>query len=62
MPRERTRDIVVDVALACLWLALIVVGFGAINFRADNLLALYVLVAATATALSVRWLWKQRSS
>ena len=61
MPGERTRDIVVDVVLACLWLALIVLGFGAINFRADSVLAVYVLVAAAATALLVRWLWKQRS-
>lgn len=62
MPRERTRDAVFNIVLACIWLVLIVLGFGAINYRADNLLALYVLVAATATALFIQGLWKRRSS
>jgi hypothetical protein len=62
MPRERTRDILFNIALACLWLFLMVAGFGAINHRADNLLALYVVVAATAMTLFIRWIWQRRSS
>ena len=61
MPRERTSDIVVDVVLACLWLVLIVAGFGAINFGREIVLTLYVLVAATAIALGLRWLWKRKA-
>jgi hypothetical protein len=47
--------------LACLWLFLLVAGFAAINHRADNLLALYVVVAATAPTLFIRWIWRRRS-
>jgi hypothetical protein len=38
-----------------------VAGFAAIQHRADNLLTLYVVVAATAMALFIRWLWQRRS-
>jgi hypothetical protein len=61
MPRARTRDIVFNVLLACLWLFFMVAGFAAIQHRADNLLTLYVVVAATAMALFIRWLWQRRS-
>jgi len=62
MPREHPTDILVNVALACLWLFLLVAGFAAINHRADNLLALYVVVAATALTLLIRWIWQRRTS
>jgi hypothetical protein len=62
MPRERTSDILVNIGLACLWLFLLVAGFAAINHRADNLLALYVVVAATALTLFIRRIWRRRSS
>ena len=62
MPRQRTRDIVFSIALACLWLFLMFAGFAAIKHRADNLLALYVVVAATALTLLVRWMWQRRPS
>ena len=62
MPREHPTDILVNVALACLWLFLLVAGFAAINHRADNLLALYVVVAATALTLFIRWIWQRRTS
>ncbi len=62
MPRERTREIVFSIALACLWLCLMVAGFAAINHRADNLLVLYVVVAATALTLLVRWMWQRKPS
>jgi hypothetical protein len=60
MPRERTTEIMFNGALACLWLFLMVAGFAAINHRADNLLALYVVVAATALTLFMRWMWLRR--
>jgi hypothetical protein len=60
MPRERTSDIVFNVALACLWLGLMAAGFAAINHDARNLLTLYVVVAATALTLFVRWIWQRR--
>jgi hypothetical protein len=60
MPRQRTTDIIVNAVLACLWLFLMVAGFAAINHRADNLLGLYVVVAATALTLFIRWMWQQR--
>jgi len=62
MPRERPTDILVNVALAGLWLFLLLAGFAAINHRADNLLALYVVVAATALTLLIRWIWQRRTS
>jgi len=62
MPRGHPTDILVNVALACLWLFLLVAGFAAINHRADNLLALYVVVAATALTLLIRWIWQRRTS
>jgi hypothetical protein len=62
MPRERTRAIVFNIALACLWLFLMLAGFVAIGLRADDLLALYVVVAATALTLFVRWMWQRRPS
>jgi hypothetical protein len=62
MPRERTTEIIFTAALACLWLFLMVAGFAAINHRADNLLALYVVVAATALTLFIRWIWQRRAS
>jgi hypothetical protein len=62
MPRARTTEIIFNVALACLWLFLMVAGFAAINHRADNLLALYVVVAATALTLFIRWIWQRRAS
>jgi hypothetical protein len=37
-----------------------VAGFAAISHRADNLLSLYVVVAATALTLLVRWMWQRR--
>ena len=37
-------------------------NLAAINHRADNLLALYVVVAATALTLLVRWMWQRRPS
>lgn len=61
MPRERTSEIIFNGILACLWLFLLVAGFAAINHRADNLLALYVVVAATALTLFIRWIWQRRS-
>jgi hypothetical protein len=61
MPRARASEIIFNGALACLWLFLMVAGFGAINHRADNLLALYVVVAATALTLFIRWVWQRRS-
>jgi hypothetical protein len=61
MPRARATEIIFNVALACLWLFLMVAGFAAINHRADNLLALYVVVAATALTLFIRWIWQRRS-
>jgi len=61
MPREHTGEIIFNGALACLWLFLMVTGFAAINHRADNLLALYVVVAATALTLFIRWIWQRRS-
>jgi len=61
MPRERVSDIVFNVALACLWLFLMLAGFAAIQHRADNLLTLYVVVAATALTLFIRWIWQRRS-
>jgi hypothetical protein len=60
MPRERTTDIVFSIALACLWLFLMIAGFAAINHRAESLLSLYVVVAATALTLLVRWMWQRR--
>jgi hypothetical protein len=60
MPRERITEILFNVALACLWLFLMVAGFAAISHRADNLLSLYVVVAATALTLLVRWMWQRR--
>ncbi len=60
MPRKRTADIVVNIALAGLWLFLMAAGFAAINHRADDLLSLYVVVAATAATLAVRWMWQRR--
>ena len=60
MPQARTRDIVASIALACLWLFLMVAGFAAINHQANNLLSLYVVVAATALTLLVRWMWQRR--
>ena len=62
MPHERTRDIVFNIALACLWVLLTAAGFAAINHRADSLLTLYVVVAATAMTLFIRWIWQRRSS
>jgi hypothetical protein len=62
MPRARATEIIFNVALACLWLFLMVAGFAAINHRADNLLALYVVVAATALTLFIRWIWQRRAS
>jgi hypothetical protein len=61
MPRERSSEIIFNGILACLWLFLLVSGFAAINHRADNLLALYVVVAATALTLFIRWIWQRRS-
>ena len=61
VPQGRPRDILASIALACLWLFLMVAGFAAINHRADNLLALYVVVAATALTLFIRWIWQRRS-
>ena len=61
MPRERSSEIIFNGILACLWLFLLVAGFAAINHRADNLLALYVVVAATALTLFIRWIWQRRS-
>ncbi len=61
MPGARTTEIIVNGALAGLWLFLMVAGFAAINHRADNLLALYVVVAATALTLFIRWIWQRRS-
>jgi hypothetical protein len=60
MPRERTSDIVFNIALAGLWLGLMMAGFAAINHRAESLLTLYVVVAATALTLFVRWIWQRR--
>jgi hypothetical protein len=60
MPRERATDILFNVALACLWLFLMIAGFAAISHRADDLLSLYVVVAATALTLLVRWMWQRR--
>ena len=60
MPRQRTSDIVFNIALACLWLLLIVAGFAAISHQATNLLSLYVVVAATALTLFIRWIWQRR--
>jgi hypothetical protein len=60
MPRERTSDIVFNIALACLWLGLMLAGFAAISRGATNLLTLYVVVAATALTLFVRWIWQRR--
>jgi hypothetical protein len=60
MPRERTSNIVFNIALACLWLGLMVAGFAAISHGARNLLTLYVVVAATALTLFVRWMWQRR--
>jgi hypothetical protein len=62
MPGERTSEIVFNIALACLWLFLLVAGFAAISHRADSLLTLYVVVAATALTLLIRWMWQRRSS
>jgi hypothetical protein len=62
MPQARPRDMLASIALACLWLALMVAGFAAIKHRADNLLAFYVVVAATALTLFIRWIWQRRSS
>ena len=62
MARGRTTETIFNVALACLWLFLLVAGFAAINHRADSLLALYVVVAATALTLFIRWIWQRRSS
>ena len=61
MPRGRTSEIIFNGALACLWLFLMVAGFAAINHRAESLLTLYVVVAATALTLFVRWIWQRRS-
>jgi hypothetical protein len=60
MPRARTSEIIFNAALACLWLFLMVAGFAAINHRAENLLSLYVVVAATALTLFIRWMWQRR--
>jgi hypothetical protein len=60
MPRARTTEIIFNGALACLWLFFMVAGFAAINHRADDLLALYVVVAATALTLFIRWIWQRR--
>ena len=62
MPRERTSDIAINIALACLWLFLLVAGFAAINHRAESLLTLYVVVAATALTLFIRSIWQRRSN
>jgi hypothetical protein len=62
MPRERITEIPFNVALACLWLFLMVAGFAAISHRADDLLSLYVVVAATALTMLVRWMWQRRPS
>jgi hypothetical protein len=62
MPRERITEILFNVALACLWLFLMVAGFAAISHRADDLLSLYVVVAATALTMLVRWMWQRRPS
>ena len=59
MPRTRTKDVIASIVLACLWIFLMVAGFAAINHRADNLLALYVVVAATAITLFIRWIWRR---
>ena len=61
MPQQRPKDILASIALAGLWLALMVAGFAAINHRADNLLALYVVAAATGLTLFIRWIWQRRS-
>jgi len=61
MPRERMSDILFNVALACLWLLLMVAGFAAISHHAVNLLSLYVVVAATALTLFIRWIWQRRA-
>jgi hypothetical protein len=61
MPRARMTDIIFNGGLACLWLFLMLAGFAAINHRADNLLVLYVVVAATALTLFIRWIWQRRS-
>jgi hypothetical protein len=61
MPQGRTGEILFNGALACLWLLFMVAGFAAINHRADNLLSLYVVVAATALTLFIRWIWQRRS-
>ena len=59
VPRARTRDVIASILLACLWIFLMVAGFAAINHRADNLLALYVVVAASAITLFIRWIWQR---
>jgi hypothetical protein len=60
MLRGRTSDIVFNIVLACLWLFLLAAGFAAIEHRADNLLGLYVVMAATAVTLFIRWIWQRR--
>ena len=60
MPRVRTRDVIFSIVLACLWIFLMVAGFAAIEHRADNLLALYVVAAATAMTLFIRWVWQRQ--
>ena len=59
MPRARTRDVIASIALAYIWIGLMAAGFAAINHRTDNLLALYVVVAATAMTLFIRWIWQR---
>ena len=62
MHGERMRDIVFNVFLACLWVFILASGFAAISHEATNLLSLYVVVAATALTLFIRWIWQRRSN
>jgi hypothetical protein len=62
MPYARARDVLFNVFLACLWLFLMGSGFAAISHEAANLLSLYVVVAATALTLFIRWIWQRRSN
>lgn len=55
----RTKDIVFFIALACLWVFLMAAGFAAVSDRINNLLRVYVVVAATALTLFVRWTWRR---
>jgi hypothetical protein len=61
MPRESIGYFVFNVFLACLWVFLTAAGFAAISHQAENLLSLYVVAAATAMTLFIRWIWRRRS-